>query len=135
MMQAYTEEQRAALIQFNRAIIAQHDAYAVPEAAWPEYVQLMVSSARIALAALTAEVHSYTFEEDPRPLYTTPQVAALRLPESWKELEEMADAAPVAHALSEFLEDATGDNGARVAEAVIAEIKRLNTTAPAEEKK
>ena len=55
MMKAYTEEQRAALIEFNRAIIAQHEAYAVPEAAWPEYVQLMVSSARVALVALTDE--------------------------------------------------------------------------------
>ncbi|MER1983193.1 hypothetical protein [Citrobacter amalonaticus] len=28
--------------------------------------------ARIALASLEAEIHSYTFEDDPRPLYTAP---------------------------------------------------------------
>lgn len=50
-----TPEQKAALIEFNRAIIAQYESYAVPEAGWPDEVRLLVSSARIALASLTAE--------------------------------------------------------------------------------
>ncbi|WP_318587800.1 DUF551 domain-containing protein [Enterobacter hormaechei] len=32
----------------------------------------MLDLARIALASLEAEIHSYTFEDDPRPLYTAP---------------------------------------------------------------
>jgi len=54
-MMQFTEEQKAALIEFNRAIIKQHESYAVPESDWPDEVRLLVSSARIALGALTAE--------------------------------------------------------------------------------
>lgn len=50
-----TNEDNQALIDFNRAVIAQHEAYAVPETLWPEEVKLLVASARIALAALTAQ--------------------------------------------------------------------------------
>lgn len=52
---AMTEERRQELVQFNRAIIAQHEAYAVSEAGWPDDVRLLVSSARITLAALTRD--------------------------------------------------------------------------------
>lgn len=31
---------------------------------------------RIALASLEAEIHSYTFEDNPRPLYTAPPAPA-----------------------------------------------------------
>lgn len=37
---------------------------------------------KIALAALTAEVHSYTFEDDPKPLFTTTPAPAI--PEGWQ---------------------------------------------------
>lgn len=54
-LSAITEEQREELIKFNRAIIAQYESYAIPETSWPGEVRLLVSSARIALAALTAD--------------------------------------------------------------------------------
>lgn len=41
-----------------------NDRYAPPE--------VVRELARIALASLEAEIHSYTFEDDPRPLYTAP---------------------------------------------------------------
>ncbi|MDU5473980.1 MULTISPECIES: hypothetical protein [unclassified Pantoea] len=86
-------------MQFNRAIIAQHEAYAAPESGWPDEVRLMVSSARIALAALTAEpvfqvlgsvwrdstreVYERCLQEGltGRVLYTTPPVAAPAVPD------------------------------------------------------
>lgn len=54
-MPVITQEQQAELIKFNRAIIAQYEAYAASEADWPDDVRLLVLSARIALASLTAE--------------------------------------------------------------------------------
>ncbi|MEN4702942.1 hypothetical protein [Pantoea agglomerans] len=57
-------EEKQALIDFNRAVIAQHEAYAVPEILWPEEVKMLVASARIALAALTAEPVAYTDAEE-----------------------------------------------------------------------
>lgn len=101
---AMTEGQRAELVQFNRAIIAQHEAYAVSEAGWPDDVRLLVSSARIALAALTAEpevwikpdslgfprlagIDAVTIPyvpEYPIPLYPAPSAPVLRVPDGWK---------------------------------------------------
>jgi hypothetical protein len=43
--------------------------------------------AEIALASLEAEIHSYTFDEDSRTLYTTPPVS-----EDWKQRAEAAEA-------------------------------------------
>lgn len=103
---AMTEEQCAELVQFNRAIIAQHEAYAVSEAGWPDDVRLLVSSARIALAALTAETdyvryscgccgyeslsykhicpkcNHHTLQAD--KLYTAPPAPVLRVQDGWK---------------------------------------------------
>lgn len=106
MMQAYTEEQRAELVQFNRAIIAQHEAYAVPESGWPEHVRLLVSSSRIALAALEAKPVGYGMQRKdnatfgswlkpkhlvkenliyrPAPLYLAQPVTATAIPSGWK---------------------------------------------------
>lgn len=100
---AMTEAQRTELVQFNRAIIAQHEAYAVSEAGWPDDVRLLVSSARIALAALTAEkrltvsvvqknerLKGFNFEGyDSLPageheFYTAPSAPVLRVPDGWK---------------------------------------------------
>ncbi|WP_288444846.1 DUF551 domain-containing protein [uncultured Pantoea sp.] len=104
---AMTEEQRAELVQFNRAIIAQHESYAVSEAGWPDDVRLLVSSARIALAALTAEkrltvcvvqknerLKGFNFEGyDSLPageheFYTAPPAPALRVPDGWIKCSE-----------------------------------------------
>lgn len=54
---------------------ALNDRYAPPE--------VVRELARIALASLEAEIHSYTFEDDPRPLYTAPPVSAFEI----KDLE------------------------------------------------
>ena len=37
-----------------------------------DYLKLELRSSEIALASLEAEIHSYTFEDDSRPLYTAP---------------------------------------------------------------
>lgn len=42
-----------------------------------------LAALRIALASLEAEIHSYTFEDDPRPLYTAPPAPAFEI----KDLE------------------------------------------------
>ncbi|WP_394546889.1 hypothetical protein [Pantoea ananatis] len=42
------------------------------------FYELDVNLLYIALASLTAEIHSFTFEEDPQPLYTTPPAQMLR---------------------------------------------------------
>lgn len=105
---AMTEAQRAELVQFNRAIIAQHEAYAVSEAGWPDDVRLLVSSARIAISALTAKpvgtiriemdwiTHRNVATLDMREdlvaadmatgdkLFTAPPAPVLRVPDGWK---------------------------------------------------
>lgn len=45
-------------------------------------MRYMVDLMELALASLEADVHSYTFEEDPQPLYTAPPVPVLRFPKS-----------------------------------------------------
>ncbi|AVG77989.1 hypothetical protein [Pantoea ananatis] len=45
---------------------------------WIPYLQSKLKRQQVALAALTAEIHSFTFEEDPQPLYTTPPAQLLR---------------------------------------------------------
>ncbi len=57
-------EDKQALIQFNYAIITQHEAYAVPEALRPEDVKKLVASARIALASLEAEPFGKIYIDD-----------------------------------------------------------------------
>ncbi len=85
-MMQFTEEQRAALIEFTRqrieALRFSIKQYAFESIRKPLQSELAV--AEIALAALTAEVHSYTFEDDPQPLYTTPPTAEPAVPDGWK---------------------------------------------------
>ena len=57
-------EEKQALIQFNRAIITDYEACAVPEALWPEDVKKLVASARIALASLEAEPFGRIYIDD-----------------------------------------------------------------------
>ncbi len=152
-MMQFTEEQKVALIEFNRAIITQHESYAVPESSWPDEVRLLVSSARIALAALTAEPVAYIiqdasdravngkgrlswhsagayspedineYEVSSEPLYTTPPAPALRLPDEWT----LADA-------EKFISDMTPPTEEEAAlfarNGLLDEIERLNATAP-----
>ncbi|WP_233093528.1 hypothetical protein [Enterobacter hormaechei] len=55
---------------------------------------LLINNARIALASLEAEIHSYTFEDDPRPLYTAPPASAFEIKDLehfisfWKKVQE-----------------------------------------------
>lgn len=54
-MRPYTENERQRLIAFNRAIIEQHESYAIPVDLMPYHIRMMVYSARIALSSLEAE--------------------------------------------------------------------------------
>ncbi len=54
-MRPYTENERQRLIAFNRAIIEQHESYAIPVDLMPYHIRMMVYSARIALASLEAK--------------------------------------------------------------------------------
>ncbi len=65
-----TEERRQQLIAFNRAIIAQHEAFSVPENCWPADVRCLVDSARVALAALEAKPLCWTDESELRSVET-----------------------------------------------------------------
>lgn len=142
---AMTEEQRAELVQFNRAIIAQHEAYAVSEAGWPDDVRLLVSSARIALAALTAEPVAYTdaeeletlrkgsfadmftpheaYKADPlwMPLFTAPPAPMLRVTE-WTN-EQCLEFLSIAFRHAEISGDIEMDD-------IRLGIKMVNTAAP-----
>lgn len=69
-----TEEKRQALIAFNQAIIAQHEAYAVPESRWPDDVRMLVDSARIALASLQSEPSHAMIDGDLVEVYPAPPV-------------------------------------------------------------
>lgn len=82
-MPVMTEETRQVLIAVNQAIVAQYESCVIPTNG------IMYKTAKIALASLEAEVHSYTFEEDPQPLYTVPPVPVMQpveLPEKqWSD--------------------------------------------------
>ncbi|WP_158783709.1 DUF551 domain-containing protein [Pantoea sp. BAV 3049] len=60
-----TNEERLELIE-----LAEHVTRTAPENTG------LPALARIALASLQAEIHSYTFEDDPQPLYTAPPAPA-----------------------------------------------------------
>ncbi|MFE0305457.1 hypothetical protein [Bacillus altitudinis] len=145
-----TPEQKAALIEFNRAIIAQYESYAVPEAGWPDEARLMLSSARIALASLTAEPveyrvlredggiagHCATLEDAQatvknwnenwkiQPVYTAPPAPALRLPEAIPE--------QVRDQIIDICDGVEVDDVVvqEVWAACVVEVNHLNATAP-----
>ncbi len=48
-----------------------------------------LAALRIALASLEAEIHSYTFEDDPRPLYTAPPAPVV--PDLCASIEALLD--------------------------------------------
>lgn len=119
-MKQYTEEDRAALIEW-----IEEGVLCAEEFGFKGNVRKCME---IALAALTAtpvereEVETLMYWE--KPLYTTPPVAALRLPK------------PAAHHCDprnrgEFYHEME----CRAWDLAISEVKRLNATAPAEEKK
>ena len=78
-MPVMTEEKRQALIDHakesilrQKDLMSRHD-----ELLTNDLFQNGMILVEIALASLMAEVHSYTFEEDPQPLYTVPPVPVM----------------------------------------------------------
>lgn len=56
-----------------------------------EHVDMCSALFEIALASLEAEIHSYTFEDDPRPLYTAPPAPVSLTEEQRAMLRDMDD--------------------------------------------
>lgn len=142
-MQAYTEEQKVALIEHAKVWIA--DAEAARDEipfGFDEDTEKEFSLIKIALASLTAEPVAYevkgllchTLEEaeiyvgEPEPLYAAPPAPAIRLHDFEEDESAFRDGL---NALIDCLEDCgDAEQGLRLALRAMMANARLNATAP-----